>query len=260
MPRAIWKAAVAIDELTVPVKLYAAVQDRDVHFHLLHDRDRVRVRQRMVNPVTAEEVPRELIRRGYPIEPGVFVLLEPEELAAVEPPASRAIEVTRFVAEGAIDHVWYDRPYYLGPDGDAARYAAFVQALAKTRQVAVARWVMRKKRYGGALHARDGHLRLFTMHKREEVVDLSQLEAPGGRELEPRELALAEQLVSTLTGEFDPAAFRDEYRDRLLELIERKREGGTIEKPRAPRRKAPASLASALEASLQRAQKERKSA
>jgi DNA end-binding protein Ku len=260
MPRAIWKGVIHLGELTVPVKLYSAVQDRDVHFHLLHDRDRVRVRQRMVHPGTGEAVTREQSLRAYEVEPGVFVRVEPEDLAALEPQPSRQIAVTRCVEPGAIAHVWFDRPYYLGPDGDAGRYAALARALEDAERVAVARWVMRKRSYAGVLHARAGLLRLFTLHAREDVVDLAQLEGPGGRALEPRERALAEQLVSALAGDFDPAAYRDEHRARVLTLIAQKRQGRTIEKARVERRPAPPSLAGALQKSLSQARKERKSA
>lgn len=258
--RAIWKASLYLNEHVVPVKLYSAVQDRDVHFHLLHETDHVRVQQRMVHPGTGERVPKERITRGYEAEPGVFVRVETEELDALTPEPSRRIDVTRFVPSSAVGHPWYDRPYYLGPDGDAATYAALAAALESEGRVGVAHWVMRKKRYAGALHARDGRVRLFTLRKREDVVDLAQLRAPEGREFESRELALAEQLVSALAGDFDPAAFKDEHRARVLELIEAKRSGRTLKKPRVPRRAAPTTLSRALQASVERARKERASA
>ena len=212
-----WKGTICLDEHSVPIKLYAAVQDRDVHFHLLHDHDQARVKQRMVHPGTGEPVPAEEVQRAYEAEPGVFVRVEQAELEAIVPEASRRIEVTHFVPHGAIAHPWFDRPYYLGPDGDPARYAALAQALAQKQRIGVVHWVMRKKRYAGALHEHEGALRLFTLRKLEEVVNLAELPAPAGRKLEPRELALAEQLVSTLSGDFDPTAYKDEHRERVLE-------------------------------------------
>jgi DNA end-binding protein Ku len=258
--RAMWKASIRFGDVSVPVRMYSAAQDKDVHFHMLHERDQERVRQRMVHPGTGEEVPRDQIRRGFEVEPGTFVLLTPEELEQLTPEASREISVTHFVPRDAIDQAWYVRPYYLGPDGEDARYAALAAALEKEGRAGVAHWVTRKKQYSGALHGRDGRLVLLTMRPAEEVVDVSQLEAPGGRPLDKRELQLAEQLVSALTADFDPAAFRDEHRDRVLELIEAKRTGGKIHKPRVPRKAEPASLATALAASLKHVRKERKSA
>jgi DNA end-binding protein Ku len=258
--RAIWKGVIHFGDVSVPVKLYSAAQDRDVHFHMLHERDHVRVRQRMVHPVSGDEVPPDQIRRGYEVEPGTFVLLAKEELEALTPKPSRDIEVTHFVAPSAIDQAWYVRPYYLGPDGDDTRYAALAAAMEREARAGVAHWVMRKKQYSGALHARAGRLVLVTMRPAEEVVDVGQLEPPGGRPLDKREQQLAEQLVSALTTDFDPAQFRDEHRERVLELIELKRRGGTIEKPRVERRPGPTSLASALSASLKHVRKEKRSA
>jgi len=267
--RAMWKAALSVGEAMLPVKLYAAVQDRDVHFHLLHDRDAARVKQKMVHPETGEPVAREEIRRAYEPAAGLFVLVEPSELEVATPAPSRTISVTRYVAGDALEHPWYDRPYYLGPDGDDARYVALAAVLERGKRIGIAHWVMRKKRYHGVLSARDGQLRLITLRKRDEVVELGKLKAPTGRKLDSRELALAEQLVAALAGDFEPEAYRDEHRERLLELIETKRKGGTIEKVKPVRRAAPASLASALSASLKRekharsehnAHKEKKSA
>lgn len=258
--RAMWKALIRFEDVSVPVRMYSAAQDKDVHFHMLHAQDEVRVRQRMVHPGSGEEVPREQIRRGFEVEPGTFVLLAPEELESLAPKPSRDITVTQFVAKDAIDQAWYVRPYYLGPDGDDARYSALAAALEKEDRAGVAHWVLRKKQYSGALHGHEGRLVLVTMRPAEEVVDVSQLQAPGGRPLDKRELQLAEQLVSALTADFDPTAFRDEHRDRVLELIETKRKGGTIHKPRVPRKAEPSSLASALTASLKHVRKERKSA
>jgi DNA end-binding protein Ku len=260
MARAMWKGVIHFGDVSVPVKLYSAAQDRDVHFHLLHETDQVRVRQRMVHPGTGDEVPSDEIRRGYEVESGTFVLLGKEELEALAPEPSRDIEVTHFVAPGDIDQAWYVRPYYLGPDGDDDRYVALAAALEREERAGIAHWVMRKKQYSGALHARGGRLLLLTMRAAEEVVDVSQLEAPAGRALDKRELQLAEQLVSALTADFDPTQFGDEHRERVLELIEKKRAGGTIEKPRVERRAGPSSLASALSASLKHVRKEKKSA
>jgi DNA end-binding protein Ku len=260
MARAIWKGVIRFGDESLPVKLYSAAQDHDVHVHMLHERDQVRVRQRMVHPGTGEEVPADQIRRGYEVESGVFVLLSKEELEELTPQASRDITVTQFVAPAAIDQAWYERPYYLGPDGEPVRYAALAKALEREQRAGIAHWVMRKRQYAGALHARDGRLELVTMRPAEEVVDVAQLPAPAGRALDKRELQLAEQLVSALTGDFDPTQFKDEHRERVLELIELKRKGGTISKPRVPRKAAPSSLADALQASLKSVRKEKKSA
>jgi DNA end-binding protein Ku len=260
MARAIWKGSIEVGDLAVPVKLYSAVQDRQIRFHLLHQPDGSRIRQRMINPETGDEVPVKAALKGYPVEPGVFVVLKPAELEKLEPKPSRSIEVARFIPAGAIDPQWYDRPYYLGPDGAAEAYFALATALRHERREAIVRWVMRKRRYAGSVRAEGDHMILFALRDPAEVVDAGKLELPQGRGMDARELALAEQLVAALAGEFDPEEFRDDYRERVLALIDAKAKG-KAPKLKPPRAREPSSspLRSVLAASLRHV-KERKSA
>lgn len=248
--RAMWKGALTMPGVRLPIKLYAAVQDRKVHFHLLHDKDLERVEQRMVDPEEGRQVPYEKIRKGYVAENGVVVALDEEELAALAPEASRDVELLRFVPLGSIDHPWYDRPYWLGPDGDETAYAAMVAALRKKEREGVARWVMRGRGYVGALRVEGDHLVLITLRRAGEVVGADELPSPGGRALDPREKKLAEQLVGALEDHFDPEEYRDTFRHRLRELIAAKAEGKEIELEEYVPRKEPASLEEALAASL----------
>lgn len=261
--RAIWKGVIRFESAEVPVKLYSAVEDRSVHFRLLHAEDRVRVRQRMVDPRSGDEVPPEEVRRGYEVEPGTFVVLDDEDLAEVRaqqgPGPSRTIEVTRFVEPARIDHRWYDRPYYLGPDEGAGRsYFALARALADAGREGVARWVMRNKQYRGALRAEGDYLMLISLRAAGEVIATSELEAPQGRELEPAEVTMAERLVEAMADEFDPSRYREEYRERVLELIEAKIEGRVLEFPSPEEREEAPSLVDALESSLARLREERR--
>jgi DNA end-binding protein Ku len=258
MARAIWKGVIRFGEVEVPVKLYSAVEDRSVHFRLLHEKDGEPIQQHMVNPETGDVVPPDQVRRGFEVEPGVFVILDDEDLARLEPEPSRDIEITRFVPAAEISHQWYERPYFLGPDGDGEEYVALARALGKKGVEGVARWTMRKRPYLGALRARDDYLVLIALRSAEEVVPASALAPPGGRELDAREVAMARQLLSALEGEFDPANFQDEYRERVLALVESKASGQTIELS-APREKEATtrSLSSVLEASLQRLKEEK---
>jgi DNA end-binding protein Ku len=259
MARAIWKGVIRIGDLAVPVKLYSGVQDRGVSFRLL-DRDTLRpVKQRMVNPVTGDVVPSEEVRRGFEVEEGVFVVLNDEELESVRPQPSRDIELTRFLDPAVIDHQWYDRPYHLGPDEDVAAYYALVDALVRTGKEGLARWTMRNKEYVGALRSEDDHLVLISLRNAGEVISASALEPPGGREPDPKELSMAEQLVAALEDEFDPAHYRDEYRERVLDLVAAKAEGRTLEFRMPARRDEAHDLAASLKASIQAA-RERKSA
>jgi DNA end-binding protein Ku len=250
--RAIWKAVIRVGELETPVKLYSAVVDRGVHFHLVHDQDLIRLEQRLVNPQTNEAVAYADAARGYQVERGLFVTLDTEELQALQPEPSREILVTHAVAAGELDHQWYVRPYWLGPDGDDQSYFALAEALAEKEQVAIAHWVMRKKSYAGALRVQDGYLMLVTLRSADEVISADELESPGGRKLSEAERKLAGQLIGALADDFDPADYRDEYRDRVIELIQTKREGGKIElKQFHPRKAADAdSLVDSLRSSL----------
>jgi DNA end-binding protein Ku len=254
--RAMWKGVVRFGAVEVPVKLYSAARDRTVHFRLLHEKDRVPLRQHMVNPLTEEVVESEEVRRGYEAEEGVYVVLDSDELASVEPEPSRDIEVLRFVDPARLSHAWYDRPYYLGPDGEAAPYFALARALESEGKEGVARWVMRKKEYVGALRSAGDHLLLATLRYAGEVIPASARPAPPAGRLDKRELAMAEQLVGMLEDEFDASAYRDEYRERLMELIEAKAEGRAVRLKKPRRKESREPLETMLARSLERARKE----
>jgi DNA end-binding protein Ku len=252
--RSMFNGCLKVGKVRIGVKLYAAVRDQTVHFHLLHDRDRERVKQHMVNPVTGEVRAGDDIRRGYEIHPGTFVLINDDELAQQEPEPTRDIEVSSFVPEATIAPVWYERPYYLGPAGKGRDYFALARVLASTGRVGLARWVMRKRIYHGALRAYGDYLTLSSLHSREEVVEPPKV-APLARAADARELAMAEQLVTALAGEFDPSEFRDEHRERVLALIAAKAKGKKLPPPPRERKRPARDLASALEQSLKQAQK-----
>lgn len=251
--RAIWKAELHLGDIKVPVKLYSAVESRNIHFKLLHEVDLVPLQQRRVNPLTDETVPYEETRRGYEAQRDLFVVLEEDELASAQPEPSREINVTRFVDPALINHQWYERPYYLGPDGHEADYFALAEALARQNKEGVARWVMRNKGYVGALRAEGDYLMLIALRSADEIIPASELEPPSGRQLAKQELELAEQLIGALSGEFHPEEFRDEYRHRVQELIEAKQHGESLPVRKfQPKRKA-GSLAESLKASLKKA-------
>ena len=249
--RAIWKAHLDFGETRVPVKLYSGVEDRRIHFRLLHAKDGVPVEQHMVHPKTDEIVPNDEVRRGFELEDGSFVILTEEELASVRAEPSRSIEILRFVDPERIDHRWYDRPYYLGPDGDPAPWSALVEALEATGKEGVVRWVMRNRRYVGALRVEDGVPVLVTLRSPREVVSTEELDAPSGPELDDKELDMAERLLAGLEDSFDPGDYRNEYRERVRELIDAKAEGKVVKLPeKADRIEADEDLKGALEASL----------
>jgi DNA end-binding protein Ku len=258
MARAMWKASLrAGNQELLPVKLYSAVEDRAIHFRLLHAKDHVPVTQRMVDPNTEEEVPDDEVQRGLEVEEGVFVILHPEELASAEPEASRDIEITRFVPREAVDPGWYRRPYMLGPDGQSEDYFALASALEETGRVGIARWVMRGTAYSGVLAPHEGRLALIAMKPAEEVVPISQLTQPGGPPLQKLERQLAEQLISALDASFDPKTLHDDYRERVRKFIAAKAKGKTVQFKEAAAPPATRDLSRALKESLQAAKERR---
>jgi DNA end-binding protein Ku len=249
--RAMWKGTLKIPGAPLAVKLYSAIEGKEtIHFRLLHEKDLTPVEGRMVNPETGKPVPIAETKRGYVTDSGEIVVLERDELD----------ELLRFVPRDAVDHRWYDRPYYLGPDGDKGAYAALAKELEDEGVVGIARWVMRKKEYVGALLPEDGWVMLVTLRHAGEVIDASALEAPAGRELSAKEVQMAEQLLRALEGEFDPSEWKDEHRERLMELIEAKAKGKTIPIARGRKKKPADDLDEALRKSLAAAQKQKKSA
>ena len=253
--RAMYKAVLHVGDVRVPVKLYAAATSHTVRFRLLHAKDRAPVRQAMVNPETGEVVAHDDTRRAYVTDEGDVVIFEQDELAALEPEPSREIHVLRTLPPEAIDGRLYDRPYYLGPDESDEAYAALAGALDDGEGEVLVRWVMRKKEYVGVLRLHDGHPMLITLRHANEIVDLDALEPPAGAALDDKEAAMARQLIEMLAEPFDPGAYRDEYRERVLDFIEAKRKGDRIEMPRKRRRRRPTELARALEASLKEARR-----
>ena len=223
--RAIWKGELKVDSTKVPVKLYSALKDQAVRFHILEEKSKTRVKQHMVEADSGKEVAREEIQKGFEVEPGTFVILGKEELEKLEPEASREIEITQFVPPQAIPPEYYDRPYYLGPDGDQTAYFALAEALKKKEKEGVAHWVMRKQPYVGALRAENDHLVLFTLRRAEEVLSARDLPRPAGRAPDKKELTMAKQLVELLKGEFDPKEYKDQYRERVMEFVEKKAKG-----------------------------------
>ncbi len=250
MARAMWKGTLELGKHELDVKLYSAIEDRTVHFHLLHKKDRAPVEQHIVRKDTGEDVPKEEMRKAFALDKGTAVILEPEDLQQLEPEESRAINVCRFVPRAAVSDQWYDRPYYLGPDADAADYFALAAALERQDVIGIVRWVMRKNRYLGALYAFDGYLMVSTLRRADQVLSFAGIEPAKTVAPQPNELKLAEQFVTSIEASFDPALWQNEYRERLCKMIEAKAKGEKLAPVRKKKPAAPASLAAALKASI----------
>ncbi|MDO8863553.1 Ku protein [Haliea sp. E1-2-M8] len=254
--RAMWKAVIQCGQSEVPVKLYSAIEDRNIHFRVLSRKDKQPVHGAMVNPETGKIVPHAETRRAYVADNGDRAILDASELTALEPEPSRNIDIVAFLPNELIDHHWYDRPYYLGPDGNGAAYFAFTEAIESSALQGLARWVMRGKAYMGALRLHQGYPLLMSLKLSDEVVAVENLEAPGGAVLNPKELDMARQLIGMLAAELDLSAFQDAYRDRVLNLVKAKAEGGPrLKLVKGSPKKPSDDLERALHASLKSARK-----
>jgi DNA end-binding protein Ku len=257
--RATWSGAISFGLVSVPVQLFTAVRSQSVRFTQLHEGTNAPIKQRRVDSETGEEVPYQEIVKGYEVGEGRYVVVDPEELRALDPDASRTIDILDFVDQTEIDPIHYDRAYYLGPDGEAAAkpYRLLVEAMARTGKVAIASFVMRGRSYLAAIRARDGLLVLSTMHYADEVADPSELEIVDRLaeiEVRDREVEMAEQLIASLERDFDPGVYRDEHRARLEDFLEAKAAGQQVELPTPTERTGDVvDLVAALERSLERA-------
>ncbi len=247
MARAIWKGRLALGKEKLAVKMYSAVQDRTVHFRLLDKESLSPVHQRIVRKTDGREVKKDEQRKAFALDSGRAVMLTPKELESLEPETSREIDLCRFVAPSLLSDQWYDRPYYLGPDGDSKRYFALAQAMAEGKVLGIGRWVMRKKRYVGALTVLDGYLVMVTLRRAEQVLAMPPVKAAP---VDRKELKLAARLVEEISGEFDPELWQDEYHERVCKLIAAKRRGRKVDLHAPRRKRAAGSLADQLRRSL----------
>jgi DNA end-binding protein Ku len=256
MARAIWSGSISFGLLNVPVKLYSAVSKQTIRFRELREGDGSRIRHKRVAEEDGKEVPYEKIVKGYEVTPEQYILITKDELEEIDPKKTRAIEIKDFVDLDDIDPIYFEHPYYLGPDKGAEKaYALLTKAMRDERKVAIARFVLRNKEHLAAIRPLDNVLTLTTMRFADEVVPADQLdgvEPADGRKLEKAELDMAKQLIGSLTTDFEADKYHDEYREELLALIERKAQGKKIavqpsEEPKPT--KAP-DLMAALEESL----------
>jgi DNA end-binding protein Ku len=255
MARSIWSGAISFGLVNVPIKLYTATSPKTVRFHQLSSKTGARIRQKRVDPSTGEEVPYEEIVKGYEITPDRYVMIEPEELDALDPKATKTIDIEEFVNLDEIDPIYYDHSYYLAPSaGGAKAYRLLLDAMRESGKVGIGKVVLRSKQQLCALRPAGDLLTLTTMLWGDEVLSpdrVDELDAVEDAAATDRELRMAEQLIDSLSAEFDPERFHDEYRDRVLDLIERKASGEEIAvQPETEEPAAAPDLMAALEASL----------
>jgi DNA end-binding protein Ku len=255
MPRSIWSGAISFGLVNVPVKLYSAVSRKTVRFHQLNGKTGNRIQQKRVDPQTGDEVAFDDIVKGYELTRDSYVVLTPEELDALDPERTRTIDIEDFVDLADIDPVFYDHPYYLVPDKGAGKaYGLLLDAMRDAGKVAIARVVLRSKEQLVAIRPSDDVLMMETMVFSDEIVPPDAIDdLPGAEEVKisQRELKMARQLIDSLSSAFEPERYHDEYREKVLDLIERKAQGEEIAvQPEAPQPTQVPDLMAALEASL----------
>jgi DNA end-binding protein Ku len=256
MARAIWSGTISFGLLNVPVRMFSAVARRNIALREIRESDSAKIKHRRVAEGTDEEVPYENIIKAYELSPGQYVPLGKDDLAALAPEKTRAIDVQDFVDIEEIDPMYFDSPYYLGPaDGAEKAYSLLASAMESSGKAAIARFVFRNKEHLSAIRASDGVLTLTTMRFHDEVVPPSDLDdaLPDKKpKVAKKEQQMAEQLIDSLSTEFEPNSYRDEYREQLLALIEQKAEGKEIVAPEAEEPKATKApdLMAALEESI----------
>jgi DNA end-binding protein Ku len=255
MPRSIWSGAISFGLVNVPIKLYSAVNRKTVRFNQLNRDTGNRIQQKRVDPETGEEVTYDQIVKGYELTKDRYVVITPEELDALDPEKTRTIDIEDFVDLADIDPVYYDHPYYLVPDKGAAKaYGLLLGAMKESEKVAIARVVIRSKEQLVAIRPAGDILMMETMLFHDEVVPSDDIEElPDAQEIKAsdRELKMAQQLIDSLSSAFEPERYHDEYREKVLEMIERKAAGEEIAvQPEAPQPARVPDLMAALEASL----------
>jgi DNA end-binding protein Ku len=251
---AIWKGYIHFNQIDVPVKLHAAVREERIQFHLLHGVDRTRLRQQMICAFEKVPVASGDQVKGFEVEDGKYIILDPEDLEKTLPGQNRAIEVHEFIGAGDLDPLFLGRSYHLEPDGiKSGTYNALAAALKETDTAGVCTWVMRKRSYLGALQVSGRVLCLSTLRYGDEVIPVASLglQAAG---LSEKELTVGSYLIEQMTGPFEPWKFKDEHQKRLWDLIDMKARGEKVAilPPRRIRPTPTANLLQTLEASLKK--------
>lgn len=263
MARAIWSGSISFGLINIPVKLYSAVTERNVRFNQIDTRNGARIRTRKVNAEDGSEVPTEAIAKGYEISKGRYVLVTDDELASLQPRATHTIDLEEFVDLVDVDPIYFDGAYHVAPDDRAGKsYALLVEAMDQAGKVAVARFVMRSKQYVAIMRPRDGRLVLSMMVYEDEInpaTEIPEFDQLDDVEINERELAMAEQLIESLSAEWEPDRFHDTYRDELLDLIHAKDQGKEVvlEAVEGPAEDTVIDLMAALEASVAAARESR---
>jgi len=251
MPRAIWTGTISFGLVNVPVRMYSAIDEHDLHFNFLHEKDGSRIGYEKICKKEGKPVPDEEIVKAFEYEKGEYVQMTDEDFEAAEVDTGhKTIDIRDFVPYEEIDPIYFERTYYLGPQDGAERvYSLLTQAMERSGLAAIAKYVMRDKQNLGLLRIRDGVITLEKMYFADEIRPIDEI-APKDVEVEKAELEMAERLIDSYSGRFDPEKYEDTYRDALCEIIKAKRKGKKPPKVEADEPERPPDLMEALRASL----------
>ena len=229
MARPVWRGSISFGLVNVPVKTYTAVRDHDIHFHQLEKKSGSRIRNRKVAEKSGKEVDADDIELGYEVRAGRYVTFDRDELKELRPSSTKAIDITDFVALDDIDPIYYERTYWMVPDGDQARssYQLLLAAMEERQRVGIGTVVMRNKQYLAAIRPLDGVLAMSTMRFADEVVPRGEIDELPSRRATPaaKELRMAEQLIDALAADWKPERYHDTYVEELRARIEAKADG-----------------------------------
>jgi DNA end-binding protein Ku len=257
VPRAIWTGSISFGLVNVPVRMYSAIAENDLRFHLIHEPDGGRIGYQKICKSEGEPVPDEEIVKGFEFEQDEFVVLEDEDFEAARTEGVKTIELSDFVPYDEIDPIYFERTYFLGPqEGGEKVYALLREAMEQTGLAALGKFVMRDRQHLGCLRVREGALTLEKMFFHDEIRPLDEI-APGKVKVAKSELEMATALVEQFTGEFDPTKYEDTYREALCKVIRAKRKGTTVTAPEPETEEEPADLMAALRASVEAAKRSR---
>ena len=257
-PRAIWTGSISFGLVNAPVRMYAAVSEKNLKFNLIHEKDGGRIGYQQFCKLEDEVVSRDEIVKAYEVEEDEFVYMHDEDFAAAAPESYKTITIQDFVPEDEIDPIYFERTYYLGPADRSGEpvYALLVRAMEEAGLVAVATYVFHERENLGCLRVRDGVLTMEKMFFADEVRPAEGI-APEGVAVEDRQLEIAMQLIRQYEGRFDPDKYHDEYRERLMAVIEAKRSGEGVKAAPTPEKTAAPDLLAALQASLDESKKDK---
>lgn len=240
MATSVWKGIISFGLVSIPIRLFAAARTKRTYLHQIHNKCNTRLKQPLYCPTCDRMVERSEVIKGYEYETGQYVLIDGDEIKKITPPSGKTMEIIAFLDLDAVDPIYFDSSFIAMPDANAEKpYRLLLKAIEDTRKMGVAKVTMHQREYTVFIRARSNGLTLHTMYYQNEIAAIEGYGKPSDVKLRPEEVKLADQLVENLSAPFKPEEFKDEFQERLNELIEAKRKGKTIASGPPTKGKAP---------------------